>query len=146
MGGDRDGNPNVTHAVTAETLRLHRGLAVEKHRRTLQELSRRLSVSARRLSPAPDLLAWIDSRRPLPEHVAFIEERYPSEPYRLVLSLLANDLAEASRDDMTARLLERTPHQARIRLQDLLKPLNLIAANLPGSLQEDEIETACRQL
>jgi phosphoenolpyruvate carboxylase len=146
MGGDRDGNPNVTHVVTAETLRLHRGLAVEKHRRTLQELSRRLSVSSRRLPPSPELLAWIDSRRPLPEHVAFIEERYPAEPYRLVLSLLANDLAEASRDDMTARLLERTPHQARIRLQDLRKPLDLIAADLPASLQEDEIETACRQL
>lgn len=146
MGGDRDGNPNVTHVVTAETLRLHRGLAVEKHRRTLQELSRRLSVSSRRLPPSPELLAWIDSRRPLPEHVAYIEERYPAEPHRLVLSLLANDLAEASRDDMTARLLERTPHQARIRLQDLRKPLDLIAADLPVSLQEDEIETACRQL
>ena len=146
MGGDRDGNPNVTRVVTAETLRLHRGLAVEKHRRTLQELSRRLSVSSRRLAPSPELLAWIDARRPLPEHVSFIEERYPAEPYRLVLSLLANDLAEASRDDMTARLLERTPHQARIRLQDLQKPLDLIAANLPASLQEDEIETARRQL
>ena len=146
MGGDRDGNPNVTHVVTAETLRLHRGLAVEKHRRTLQELSRRLSVSSRRLQPSPELLAWIDSRRPLPDHVAYIEQRYPSEPYRLILSLLANDLAEASRDDMTARLLERTPHQARIRLQDLLPPLSLIAANLPESLREDEIEIACRQL
>jgi phosphoenolpyruvate carboxylase len=146
MGGDRDGNPNVTHVVTAETLRLHRGLAVEKHRRTLQELARRLSVSSRRLIPSPELLAWIDSRRPLPDHVAYIEERYPAEPYRLILSLLANDLAEASRDDMTARLLERTPHQARIRLQDLLTPLNLIAANLPPSLQKDEIETACCQL
>lgn len=146
MGGDRDGNPNVTHVVTAETLRLHRGLAVEKHRRTLQELSRRLSVSSRRLPPSPELLDWIDSRRPLPEHVAYIEERYPAEPYRLVLSLLASDLAEASRDDMTTRLLERTPHQARIRLQDLLTPLNLIATSLPGSLQDDEIETACRQL
>ena len=146
MGGDRDGNPNVTHRITAETLRLHRGLAVEKHRRTLQELSRRLSVSSRRLSPSPELLAWIDARRPLPEHVSYIEERYPAEPYRLVLSLLANDLAEASRDDMTARLLERTPHQARIRLDDLLHPLTLIAESLPASLQEDEIETACRQL
>jgi phosphoenolpyruvate carboxylase len=146
MGGDRDGNPNVTHVVTAETLRLHRGLAVEKHRRTLQELSRRLSVSSRRLPPSPELLAWIDARRPLPEHVAFIEERYPAEPYRLVLSLLANDLAEASRDDMTARLLERTPHQARIRLHELLQPLNLIAACLPASLAQDEIQKALRQL
>jgi len=146
MGGDRDGNPNVTHVVTAETLRLHRGLAVEKHRRSLQELSRRLSVSSRRLEPSPDLLAWIDSRRPLPEHVAFIEERYPAEPYRLVLSLLASDLAEASRDDMTARLLERTPHQARIRLQELLKPLELIASDLPASLEQDEIQKARRQM
>ena len=146
MGGDRDGNPNVTHVVTAETLRLHRGLAVERHRRTLQELSRRISVSSRRLSPSPEILAWIDSRRPLPEHVSYIEERYPAEPYRLVLSLLANDLAEASRDDMTARLLERTPHQARIRLEDLLRPIDLIAADLPESLQEDEIEIARCQL
>ena len=146
MGGDRDGNPNVTHVVTAETLRLHRGLAVERHRRTLQELSRRISVSSRRLSPSPELLTWIDSRRPLPEHVAYIEDRYPAEPYRLVLSLLANDLAEASRDDMTARLLERTPHQARIRLEDLLQPIDLIANDLPEPLQEDEVEIARCQL
>jgi phosphoenolpyruvate carboxylase len=146
MGGDRDGNPNVTHVVTAETLRLHRGLAVEKHRRTLQELSRRLSVSSRRLPPSSELVAWIDSRRPFPEHVAYIEERYPAEPYRLVLSLLANDLAEASRDDMTARLLERTPHQARIRLHELLEPLHLIASCLPASLEQDEIQKALCQL
>jgi phosphoenolpyruvate carboxylase len=146
MGGDRDGNPNVTHVVTAETLRLHRGLAVEKHRRTLQELSRKLSVSARRLSPSPDILEWIEARRPLPEHVRYIEERYPAEPYRLALSILASDLADASRDDMTARLLERTPHQARIRLPQLLAPLDLLAADLPAVLQEDDIETARRQL
>ena len=146
MGGDRDGNPNVTHVVTAETLRLHRGLAVEKHRHNLQELARRLSLSTRRLSAPAELSTWIEARRPLPPHVAFIEERYPTEPYRLVLSLLANDLAEASTDDMTARLLERTPHQARITVQKLLEPLEMIYANLPPSLQEDEIQKMQRQL
>lgn len=146
MGGDRDGNPNVTHLVTAETLRLHRGLAVEKFRSTLHELSRRLSMSKQRLPPSPELVAWIEARRPLPEHVAYLEERYPTEPYRLVLSLLANDLAEASRDDMIARLLDRTPHRARITEQELFKPLDLIASSLPASLAQDEILKACQQL
>jgi len=146
MGGDRDGNPNVDHKVTAETLRLHRGLAVESHRRSLQDLARRLSISRRRLPPPPELIAWIEARRPFPPHVAYIEERYASEPYRLVLSLLAADLESASRDDMTARLLERKPHQARMNLQDLLKPLDIISANLPASLARDEIQRVRHQL
>ena len=146
MGGDRDGNPNVTHVVTAETLRLHRGLAVEKHRRAFQELSRHLSVSSERVPPPPELLEWIEARRPLPAHVAYIEERYPTEPYRLVLSLLASDLAEASRDDMAARLLDRTPHRARIHVEDLIKPVKLIAANLPPAIAQNEIQMLQRQL
>ncbi|MDQ2692942.1 MAG: phosphoenolpyruvate carboxylase [Chloroflexota bacterium] len=146
MGGDRDGNPNVTHEVTAETLRLHRGLAVEKHRSTMQELSRRLSMSDRRLDPSAELSAWIEARKPFPPHVAYIEERYPTEPFRLVLSLLASDLAEASRDDMTARLLDRSPHQARIRTEDLLGPLDLVASSLPVSIAEAELDDTRKQL
>ncbi len=145
MGGDRDGNPNVDHEITAETLRLHRGLAVESHRRTFQELARRLSMSDRRLPPPPELTAWIESRRPLPAHAAYIEQRY-AESYRLVLSLLAADLNDASKDDMTARLLENKPHQARMNLQDLLMPLDIISASLPASLAQDEIQTVQRQL
>ena len=145
MGGDRDGNPNVDHEVTAETLRLHRGLAVESHRRTFQDLARRLSMSDRRLPPPPELSAWIESRRPLPEHAAYIEQRY-AESYRLVLSLLAADLNDASKDDMTARLLENKPHQARMHLQDLLMPLDIISASLPDSLVQDEIQKVRRQV
>src|SRR5512139_2609075 len=146
MGGDRDGNPNVTHRVTAETLRLHRGLAVEKHRVSLQNLARHLSMSDHRLPPPQELVEWIDSRRPFPPHVAFIEERYVAESYRLVLSLLARDLAEASNDDMTSRLLERGEHRARVNIQDLLGPLEMIAAHLPASLAKDEVERVQRQL
>jgi len=146
MGGDRDGNPNVTHELTAETLRLHRGLAVESHRRTLQVLARRLSMSSDRLPPSPELAAWIEARRPLPPHVKYIEERYAAEPYRLVLSLLATDLADASDDDMTARLLGRAPHQARIKLGDLLAPVDLISKTLPGSLKDNMFNRVRMQL
>ena len=85
IGGDRDGNPNVTAEVTAETLRLHRGLAIEHHRRALQDVARRFSFSARRVPPPAELQAWLDARHPLPEHVAFLEKRYADEPYRLTL-------------------------------------------------------------
>ncbi len=146
MGGDRDGNPNVTRRVTAETLRLHRGLAVEKHRQSFQSLARHLSMSDHRLPPPPEMLAWIESRRPLPPHVAYIEERYVAESYRLILSLLAADLAEASREDMTARLLESSEHQARVNVEELLRPLDVIAAHLPPSLAKGELETVQRQL
>jgi len=146
MGGDRDGNPNVDHKVTAETLRLHRGLAVQGHRRTLQDLARRLSMSDRLSPPPPEITSWIESRRPLPPHVEYIEQRYGTEPYRLVLSLLASDLADASTDQMTARLLERTPHKARIQLQELLDPIHVIASSLPASLRKDEIQKLIHQL
>jgi len=146
MGGDRDGNPNVTAAVTAETLRLHRGLAVEKHRRALQDLSRRLSVSARRIPPPPSLLSWLESRRPLPAHATYLEQRYAREPYRLALALLADDLAQASRDDMAGRLLSSAPHQALITREDVLRPLQLIRDVMPPALQRGAIGRLIRQV
>jgi phosphoenolpyruvate carboxylase len=146
IGGDRDGNPFVTAAVTAETLRLHRGLAVENHRRTLQELARHLSLSAQRLPPPAELQRWIESRRPLPEHAAYIEQRYANEPYRLVLSLLAADLAEASREDMTSRLLADDPHRAVVEQGELAEPISTIARHLPACLAQDGIRTFQRQL
>ena len=146
IGGDRDGNPAVTAAVTAETLRLHRGLAVERHRRSLQELARRLSVSGRRYPPPPALQAWLQARRPLPSHVAYLEERYAHEPYRLAFSLLAADLDAASQEDMTARLLEDTPHRARLTADEIGHVLELIASALPETLVADRLHTTRRQI
>ncbi len=146
IGGDRDGNPSVVTAVTAETLRLHRGLAVERHRRSLHDLARRLSVSGRRYPPPPALSEWIEARRPLPARVAFLEQRYGSEPYRLVLSLLAADLEAASREDMTGHLLDEAPHQARVSLGEIREVLDLIASAIPPVLADDLLRTVRTQL
>ncbi len=146
MGGDRDGNPYVTHVVTAETLHLHRGLAIENHRHTLQDLSRRFSLSSRYV-PLPDRLQkWLDRRPAMPPHSAAIRNRYPQEPYRLILSLLAADLAEASQDDMKSRLLSTAPHTAKIQLEELTGPLEAVAEALPGPVVQGPLLTALRQL
>ena len=146
MGGDRDGNPNVTVEVTAETLRLHRGLAVEKHRQAFAELSRRLSLNDTLAPPDPALQAWFDSRRPLPPHVSFLEDRYGNEPYRLAASLLSDDLAQASRDDMTANLLSDSPHAARARLDAFLRPLELIFRSIPRPIASYDLLPLRRKL
>lgn len=58
MGGDRDGNPFVTHDVTARVLLLSRWMAVDLHLRDLDRLRGELSMSrcgpllAARVSPA----------------------------------------------------------------------------------------------
>jgi phosphoenolpyruvate carboxylase len=145
IGGDRDGNPNVTAEVTAETLRLHRGLAVENHRRELSDLARRLSLSARRVPLPGELSAWLKSRAPLPEHIQYIEERYANEPYRLILSLLANDLAEASQEDMKTNLKLSNPRPARIQLSQFKRPLELISPALPPALQRRHLKRLRRQ-
>ena len=97
IGGDRDGNPNVTTDVTAETLRLHRGLALEKHRAAARILDRALSISDQ-LTDVPDAVERAVDIYGQPEgHLAFLHDRYPNEPYRHLAAQLGVDLAEALR-------------------------------------------------
>lgn len=146
IGGDRDGNPNLTTAITAETLRLHRGLAVEKHRAALQDLARQLSLSSRRVPPPKSLLAWFERRRPLPEHIAYLEKRYAREPYRLALSLVAEDLAHASREDMRTNLLSMQPTPAHAQLEEIVQVVELVRQAIPEPLSRGNIFKFGRQL
>lgn len=145
IGGDRDGNPNVTTEVTVETLRLHRGLAVEKHRQRLSEAARRLSLSEERIPPLPSLLAWFEDRRPLPGHVAYLEKRYAHEPYRLALSLLADDLAQASKDDVVGRLLSDMSVEPQARVAPFLATLEHVENSIPPGLVLQHLKPLQRQ-
>lgn len=97
IGGDRDGNPNVTAQVTAETLQLHREHAIDKVCHATHELSRLLTISINRDVITPEMQALIarvtgDSAA---SRVRAIAQRYPSEPYRMVLAGLVAQLQEA---------------------------------------------------
>ena len=92
IGGDRDGNPNVTARVTAETLVLHRRLALEKLRLAARDLSRLLTVSIRRDAISARLKKLLKENRHLSAHIDALTSRYPSEPYRQLLGGLRDRL------------------------------------------------------
>ena len=99
IGGDRDGNPEVTAGTTADVLLLHRSLAIEKLRVTAGELSKILTVSDRRDTVVPALKRGLREDLHLSKHMDELEKRYPHEPYRLLLGVLHERLGQA-RDEL----------------------------------------------
>jgi phosphoenolpyruvate carboxylase len=96
IGGDRDGNPEVTASTSAEVLVLHRRLAIHKLRAKAGELSHMLTVSDRRDSVVPALKRELQEDLHLSKHLAELEKRYPHEPYRLLLGVLHERLGQAA--------------------------------------------------
>ncbi|WP_434562503.1 phosphoenolpyruvate carboxylase [Pseudomonas sp. R1-6] len=112
MGGDRDGNPNVTAAVTREVLLLARWMAADLYLRDVDHLAADLSMQ--KASEALRAQAG-DS----------------AEPYRAVLKQLRERL-RATRNWAQASLKATTPASSEV-LQDnreLLDPLELCYQSL----------------
>lgn len=60
IGGDRDGNPNVTHDVTWETLNRQRKLVLKKYKEVLVDLMKRYSHSTTRVEVSDELLQLLE--------------------------------------------------------------------------------------
>ncbi|MEZ5566438.1 MAG: phosphoenolpyruvate carboxylase [Gammaproteobacteria bacterium] len=95
VGGDRDGNPNVTPEVTWKTLCRHQRLTLRKYLQSIAALSRRMSESERFAPPNRALLASIErDRRAMPDTAAEIFRRNPEEPWRQKLSFMYRRLEQ----------------------------------------------------
>ncbi len=82
IGGDRDGNPFVTPAVTEETLREHQRTALRLYQRALDRMHGHLSVAEGR-GVSAELRASIEEDAALfPEVARHAVSHYPREPYR----------------------------------------------------------------
>lgn len=90
VGGDRDGHPGVTAAVTRDTLATLRAHGIEIQTRSLRQLVEKLSLSARFQQPPEQLLA---AKQRLAEEQGIDLERFNAhqrqEPWRRYLELLA---------------------------------------------------------
>ncbi len=85
VGGDRDGNPNVTPEVTWETLRRHKARILGHYIARIEALRRELTQSTRLVCVSEDLVASLEAdgqRAPLS---ASELRRYRLEPYALKL-------------------------------------------------------------
>jgi phosphoenolpyruvate carboxylase len=100
VGGDRDGNPFVTPDITVATARRASHVILGRYRQSLDELVRRLSLSAEFTPPSDALERSIESdRKLLPAIWKQNRKRNADEPLRLKLSFMG------ARIDATRRLV-----------------------------------------
>jgi phosphoenolpyruvate carboxylase len=111
VGGDRDGNPYVTPEVTMAAARRSAYAILASHRRDIEALVDRLSLSDL-LAPAPRaLLESLDrDREELPDVWRANRRRNKHEPVRLKLSFIAARL-EATRRRIAARDAGQVPSE-----------------------------------
>jgi phosphoenolpyruvate carboxylase len=131
MGGDRDGNPNVTPTVTAEAMMLHRKLALDKIQKSLRSLSQQISVSSRLDGISPELLKAMEADSALDPHLKAIRDRYPHEPYRLALIGLRDRVLEAQKTEKPGLLLDSGEGTAALlKTSDIAGLLDVISESL----------------
>lgn len=125
IGGDRDGNPNVTPSITRWTLGVQKDLILSLYIQSVYELIESLSQSTLKVSVSRELLESLDKDvRTMPELGDRVLKRNPYEPYRQKLSFIRLRL-EATRTEGTRRA-------SSIEEAELARPYNK-----PGELLED---------
>ena len=103
VGGDRDGNPNVTADTTLSALTIYAERAIEIHSALLVELRNELSVSKRVVGISEELRADLaHDRRVLPEVHGSVDA---AEPYRVKCAIVHARLQHTAQ-----RLRDGTPH------------------------------------
>ncbi len=120
VGGDMDGNPNVSAVTLRQTLERHRAQVLGLYLRELDELYRRLSQSHGRAAFAAELEARIAADPRCDEVLATMPPRHRDMPYRVFLTQMYRRL-EGTRDDRP---------DAYASAAEFLVDLRLVAASL----------------
>ena len=97
IGGDRDGNPNVTSAITRKTFSMHRRAVLSRYLNDLRELRRDLSISELHLAASDTLHESIQIDEVEVTLAAHENRLYIREPFRRKLSFMMQRI-ELARD------------------------------------------------
>ncbi len=135
IGGDRDGNPFVTPAVTREALAMARSLLLAHYRQRLQTVFEQLGSSTQQAPVTPEMESLLDHY--LAElrsaRQTALEDRFPHERVRLLLSCILMRLGDLGGAAITLSAVPLPEHPALrpyTRASDLLHDLAVLRESL----------------
>ena len=129
IGGDRDGNPNVTADVTRETIVIQVGHAIRVISEALSQLRQSLSVSTRIINVSQELKNSVEQDLAnIPEFEARYRRLNAREPYRLKTTAIVHRL-ELTRKRHAAGA-PHVPGRDYANTDELLADLNLMRDSL----------------
>jgi phosphoenolpyruvate carboxylase len=129
IGGDRDGNPNITPEITKAAVVLQVGHAIRTTMAAMDQLRQMLSVSTRIIGATPELSASVEEDL---KHIPEFEPRFrrlnTQEPYRLKATAIVHRLALTR--DRHAKGAPHVPHRDYKDTAELLADLTLMRDSL----------------
>jgi len=129
IGGDRDGNPNVTAQVTRDAMVLQVGHAIRVTIAAMDQLRQMLSVSTKITGATPELSASVaEDLKHIPEFEARFKRLNVEEPYRLKATAIVHRLAMTR--DRHAQGRPHVPHRDYNNMNELLDDLTLMRDSL----------------
>lgn len=129
IGGDRDGNPNVTPDVTRETIVVQVGHAIRVISEAMAQLRQSLSISTRIIGVSPELKESVErDLANIPEFEARYRRLNAREPYRLKTTAIVHRL-ELTRKRHAAGA-PHVPGRDYANTEELLADLNIMRESL----------------
>lgn len=129
IGGDRDGNPNITPEITKAAVILQVGHAIRTTIAAMDQLRQMLSVSTRIIGATPELSASVEEDL---KHIPEFEPRFrrlnTQEPYRLKATAIVHRLALTR--ERHAQSKPHVPHRDYKDTAELLADLTLMRDSL----------------
>jgi len=138
IGGDRDGNPNVTPEVTWETLEKQRELALKKYRDALILAMKRFSQSTTRVEISTELIENVEKD----EQIYLTEDKkwhVENEIYRRKIAVILTRLKEVGKSDIGYRSAEEL-------LEDLYIIQRSVALHQPANQDLNMLKKLIRQV
>ncbi|MFK7816438.1 MAG: phosphoenolpyruvate carboxylase [Gammaproteobacteria bacterium] len=142
IGGDRDGNPNVTHKVTASAIQTNAAACIKRYRQEIFELGSKLSIAKHSVKVSKSFTDALHSKLEMLGEAETYSQRNPGEVFRQYLRYML------ARIDATLKNLN-DPKSSKIayhRAEDLSADLKILEQGLTDAKCDNISDSNIRPL